>query len=104
MSSSKSSSAKSSSLPSSSASSNARTSITWNHPSQREDGSFLELNEIGGYEIRYRKTTDTQYTRVKLDGNRTNEYIYTGDASGLEFEIAVFDNNGNYSRFIKVAK
>lgn len=62
------------------------------------------MSEIGGYEIRYRKSTDTQYTRVTLNGNRTNEYIYTGDASGMEFEIAVFDNSGNYSRFIKVTK
>ncbi len=100
----KSSSSKSSSLSSSSASSIARTSITWSHPSQRENGSFLELNEIGGYEIRYRKSTDAQYTRVTLNGNRTNEYIYIGDASGMEFEIAVFDNSGNYSRFIKVSK
>ncbi|HEY0892916.1 MAG TPA: hypothetical protein VGE32_07640 [Cellvibrio sp.] len=78
--------------------------ITWSHPNQRENGTFLELEEIGGYEIRYRKPTDSRYTYITLNGNRTNEYAFTGNTLGLEFEIAVFDNRGLYSRFVKVGQ
>lgn len=78
--------------------------ITWSHPNQRENGSFLELEEIGGYEIRYRKPTDSRYTYITLNGNRINEYAFTGNTLGLEFEIAVFDNRGLYSRFVKVGQ
>jgi hypothetical protein len=78
--------------------------INWNHPNQRENGDFLELNEIGGYEIRYRKPTDTHYTYITVDGNHTTEYTFYGEAQDLEFEIAVFDNRGTYSRFAKITR
>lgn len=77
--------------------------ITWNHPSQRENGQFLELDEIRGYEIRYRKATDTRYTYIVINSNRVTEYTHA-NASNTEFEIAVFDTNGIYSRFVKVGQ
>lgn len=77
--------------------------LTWNHPTQRENGQYLELSEIGGYEIRYRKLNDTQYTYVVIKGNNTFEYTPT-NAEDIEFEIAVFDTNGVYSRFVKVTQ
>ena len=77
--------------------------ISWDHPKQRENGQFLELEEIGGYEIRYRKPTDVQYSYITVDNNETNEYTID-DANGLEFEIAVFDINGVYSQFVKVSQ
>lgn len=100
------SSSNSSSRSSSSSSSIALQALTiiWSHPNQRENGTFLELEEIGGYEIRYRKPTDSRYTYITLNGNRTNEYIFTGNTAGLEFEIAVFDSRGLYSRFVKVGQ
>ena len=100
------SSSNSSSRSSSSSSSVALQALTiiWSHPNQRENGTFLELDEIGGYEIRYRKPTDSRYTYITLNGNRTNEYIFTGNTAGLEFEIAVFDSRGIYSRFVKVGQ
>lgn len=106
------SSAKSSSTSSSSSSSSSSSAssigqqavtISWNHPSQRENGVFLELNEIGGYEIRYRKPTDTSFTYITLTGNLTTEYTFVGETKDLEFEIAVFDNRGVHSRFAKIS-
>jgi len=76
--------------------------ISWNHPNQRENGTFLQLDEIGGYQIRYRKPTDTSYTYMTLNGNRTTEYIFSDATQDLEFEIAVFDTTGLYSQFVKV--
>lgn len=98
-----SSSAKSTSSASSSASSQKSVKLTWTHPNQRENGQFLELNEIGGYEIRYRKTTDPRYTYIVINSNRVTEYTQA-NANDTEFEIAVFDSNGVYSRFVKVTQ
>lgn len=78
--------------------------ITWGHPSQREDGSFLELDEIGGYEIRYRKPNGARFTYINLNGNRTTEHVFTGPVKDLEFEIAVFDTLGLYSSYVKITR
>ncbi len=75
--------------------------ITWNHPNQRENGQYLELSEIGGYEIRYRTTADSSFTYVTLAGNEITEYT-PSVIEGLEFEIAVFDTQGIYSKFVKI--
>ncbi|MDR7088648.1 fibronectin type III domain-containing protein [Cellvibrio fibrivorans] len=98
-------SSKSSSASSTASSAAIETiTITWGHPNQREDGSYLELEDIGGYEIRYRKPTGARYTYINLNGNRTTEYIFTGPVRDLEFEIAVFDTTGLYSRYIKITR
>lgn len=98
-----SSSAKSTSSTSSSASSQKSAKLTWTHPNQRENGQYLELDEIGGYEIRYRKSTDSRYTYILINSNKVTEYTHA-DANDTEFEIAVFDTNGVYSRFVKVTR
>ncbi|MEN0037264.1 MAG: fibronectin type III domain-containing protein [Cellvibrio sp.] len=76
--------------------------ITWNHPTTREDGAFLDPDEIGGYEIRYRKASDSRYTYIILNGNRANAYTHKGDKN-TEFEIAAFDTNGVYGHFTKIS-
>jgi hypothetical protein len=67
---------------------------------------FLELDEIGGYEIRYRKPTSTRYTHIIFNGNHTTEYTFGEEMQiqiqETEFEIAVFDTAGLYSRFVRV--
>jgi len=80
--------------------------ISWDHPSQRENGAFLQLEEIGGYEIRYRNPTDKNYTHITLKGNSATEYTFpdTLPVQGVEFEIAVFDTAGLYSQFVKVSQ
>lgn len=80
--------------------------ISWDHPSQRENGAFLQLEEIGGYEIRYRNPTDKNYTHITLKGNSATEYTFpdTLPVEGVEFEIAVFDTAGLYSQFVKVSQ
>jgi hypothetical protein len=88
---------------SSSKASQKSAKITWTHPDARENGQFLELYEIGGYEIRYRKLTDSRYTYIVINSNKITEYTHA-DATDTEFEIAVFDTNGVYSRFVKVTQ
>jgi hypothetical protein len=103
-----SSSVKSSNSSQSSSSSNGPQAVTisWSHPSHRENGLFLALDEIGGYEIRYRKPAATSYKHITLKGNSATEYTFTDeeDSQDLEFEIAVFDTDGLYSQFVKVTQ
>ena len=96
-------SSRSASSVSSSTASQKSAKLTWSHPIKRENGQYLELDEIGGYEIRYRKTTDNRFTYIVINSNQTTEYTHA-DASDTEFEIAAFDTNGVYSRFVKVAQ
>lgn len=102
--SSKSSSSSKASISSKSSSSIGQKPVTisWSPPNQRENGTFLSLDEIGGYEIRYREPTGTLYTYVTLEGSRTTEYTFPKETQDWEFEIAVFDKSGIYSRFVKV--
>jgi uncharacterized protein YxeA len=101
--SSSSSSTKSTSSVSNSAASQKSAKLTWTHPTQRENGQYLELDDIGGYEIRYRKTTDKRFSYIVINNNQTTEYTHA-DVSDTEFEISVFDTNGVYSHFVKVAQ
>lgn len=96
------SSAKSSASTSSKASGSKTVTISWTHPNQRENGKFLELDEIAGYEIRFKKPTDTRFTYLMVSGNTTTELSYTGNLDGAAFEIAVFDINGLYSQYAPV--
>jgi hypothetical protein len=77
--------------------------LTWSHPTARENGDPLGIEEIGGYEIRYKLPTDTQFTYIQIPGNTTTIYMaprITMDTALIE--IAAYDTNGLYSRFVEV--
>ncbi len=71
----------------------------WNIPTQRENGEALAEYELGGYEIRYRKVPDTEFTYITVEALQT-EYLFEWLVGSYEFEIAAFDINGLYSRFV----
>ncbi|QEY11364.1 carbohydrate-binding protein [Cellvibrio sp. KY-YJ-3] len=77
--------------------------LRWNIPSLREDGTTLDISELGGYEVRYRRLTDTEYTYVSVENAYTNELNLAWLEGTYVFEVAAFDKNGLYSRFIKIA-
>ena len=86
-----------SSKNSSSASSIARSSspsqqglrISWVHPTKRENGTFLELDEIAGYEIRFKQNLTNNYTYLVLSGNRITTYPIDLIPANSIIEIAV---------------
>ncbi len=107
----KSSSSKNSSSSSSSTSSSSRASsstsgspktvqLKWRHPTQRANGSYLELDDIGGYEIR--KKTSISISYIKIPGSTTTNYTLTDIAADDKIDIAVYDTNGFYSDFIQI--
>lgn len=98
------SSASSMSSSSSSASSNIVTVagsvlFTWNIPTKRENGEPLYSNELGGYELRYRKLPSMEFTYITIEAWKT-EHIFAWLEGTYEFEIAAFDVNGLYSHFV----
>jgi hypothetical protein len=112
-SSSRSSSSRSSSLAVSSSSSSSsvasssiqprQATIRWSHPTQRENGDYLELDEIGGYEIRVRPSGTAVYTYYPIVGNQTTSYPLNNYLSTMTVEIAVYDTQGLYSQFVTVS-
>lgn len=76
--------------------------LLWSTPTARENGEYLELDEIGGFEIRFKGAADTQYTSVVINDNSVNSYTLTQPAGDLQFEIAAFDTNGLYSNFVSI--
>lgn len=105
-SSSRSQSSKASSVASSSSSSaplvNGDVTIEWFVPTERENGVYLELVEIGGYEIRYKLLSASVFTSVYIqDGSIDSKNLghLIGD---YEFQIATYDVNGLYSEFVSI--
>ncbi len=77
-------------------------SLHWSSPTERENGEYLELNDIGGYEIRFKRPTDASYTRVVINDNRINSYTPASTDASFQYEIATFDTTGLYSNFVSI--
>lgn len=74
--------------------------LNWTPPSKRANGNDLDITELGGYEIRYRRATAENYTFVVIrDAWTTTHYIAWLEGQH-EFEIAAFDDQGLYSNFV----
>ncbi len=107
-SSSKSSSVSSSSAQNSSSSSQAGASVAgpvsfgWFIPNSRENGDYLDASFLGGYELRYKKTSDSAFTSVKIADAWTNYHNFTWLEGTYIFQIAAFDKNGLYSNFVDI--
>jgi len=76
--------------------------LAWRTPDQRENGAYLELDEIGGYEIRYREQGQSSFDTVVIENAYVTDYELDLDEGDYEFSIAVFDVNGLYSRFVNL--
>lgn len=76
--------------------------LKWAVPSARENGEQLATDEIGGYELRYKVDNEADYTSVVVDGGYVNTYYFNHLEGKLTFEIAAYDTNGLYSRFVEI--
>lgn len=98
-----SSSAKSSSSSSkSSTPSTGGVTLEWFIPDARENGEYLELSDIGGYELRYKKVTDTEYTTIFIEDGSVDSYTLNKLNGDYEFSIAAYDTDGLFSEFVTV--
>lgn len=80
------------------ASNTGDTTLIWLTPIQRENGASLSVGELNGFELRYKRQTDTDYTYVELS-KQTLLYIILNLSGDYQFEIAAIDTNNLYSGF-----
>lgn len=74
--------------------------LYWSMPTQRENGTLLDATEIGGYELRYKLRTDSEYTYVQLANGYLDAYYFEYLKGDYVFEIATYDVDGRYSDFV----
>lgn len=102
--------ARSSSAPASSSSSSSSQAsgidgpavIYWSVPTQRENGDYLDITEIGGYKLRYKLASANDFTSITIDSGFTDTYYFDYLQGDYVFEIATFDVNGLYSEFVSI--
>jgi len=78
--------------------------ISWTAPNKRENGTYLNITDIGGYEIRYKNITDANYTYITINDAFKNRYDFAYLVGDYIFQIAAFDKNGVYSPFVDVQR
>lgn len=76
--------------------------INWTPPTHRENGEFLDIAAVGGYELRYKLKNSSQYKSVRISSGYTDSYYFDYLKGNYEFEIAAFDTNGDYSDFVPI--
>jgi len=100
-----SSSSTSNSFSTSSASSSAvdgSVQLFWSVPTQRENGDYLDITEIGGYELRYKLKGEAEYKTIHIADAFTDAYYFNYLKGEYEFQIATFDKAGLYSNFVDI--
>ncbi|MDQ2076189.1 fibronectin type III domain-containing protein [Marinimicrobium sp. ABcell2] len=76
--------------------------LEWVRPTERENGDFLEGEEIGGYEVRYRLPGEEEVQSVMIPDGWVERYEITLISEAYEFEIATYDSEGLYSDFVQL--
>jgi hypothetical protein len=75
-------------------------SLSWDIPTEREDGSSLELFEINGYAIKYGSSEDQMTDSVTVTGAAVTERVISALGSGrYYFAIATIDSDNIQGRF-----
>ena len=76
--------------------------LYWTAPTRRVNGNYLDINEVGGYELRYKLRDQSSFTYVKIPTGFTDSYYFDYLHGDYEFQIAAFDVNGIYSSFVPI--
>ena len=76
--------------------------LSWLAPNQRENGSFLDITEMGGFELRYKLASAANFTYITINDAWTTQHNFTWLEGDYIFQIAAFDKNGVYSNFVDI--
>lgn len=80
-------------------------SLYWSAPSHRINGEDITIEDLGGYEVRYRKLDESGYTRVVIEDPLIEQYhIDALTEADYVFEVAAFDKDGLYSDFVTAVR
>lgn len=73
--------------------------LSWLAPKQREDKTLLDITELGGYQLRYKRSIDKTYTYIIINDPWTRTYNFDWLEGDYVFQIAAFDKLGVLSDF-----
>lgn len=80
-----------------------RVMLKWDVPRYREDGTYLDIADLGGYELRYRKLDEGHFTYVSINDPWKNYYQFRHLDGDYVVQVAAFDRQGHYSKFVPLA-
>lgn len=77
--------------------------LYWETPQERSNGDPLPLDELGGYEIRYRQSADNRFTVLLVRDNSADQYLLKNikNPDSAIIEVAAFDHEGIYSNWVR---
>lgn len=80
----------------------ATVTLYWSAPQERINGDLMAETDIGGYEIRYRNSSNADYTTLLINDSSIDQHSIPdlNNADDYSFEVAVFDTDGIYSDFV----
>ena len=77
--------------------------LRWSVPTERENGEPLAVDDIGGYEIRYRAGDAEEFSSVIVpDGSATSFTLNDLTGANYAIEVAAFDTDGLFSDFVPI--
>lgn len=97
-----SSSSSSSSAPVEAAAVDGTVQLYWDVPTQRENGDYLDITEVGGYELRYKLKGENTFKSIVIKDGFTDAYYFDYLKGDYQFQIATFDTDGLYSDFVDI--
>lgn len=77
--------------------------LYWETPDKRTNDDPLPLDQLGGFEIRYRQSGDSRFTVVLIRDNGTDQYLLKSikNPNSAIIEVAAFDHEGIYSNWVR---
>lgn len=76
--------------------------LYWTVPTRRESGEALDVNDISGYQVRYKLRNKRDFTYINIPSGFTDTYYFDYLKGDYEFQIAAVDVDGLYSRFVTI--
>lgn len=77
--------------------------LRWAVPTERENGEPLAVEDIGGYEIRYRSgDADESNSVIVPDGSATSFTLNELTDAAYTIEVAAYDTDGLFSEFVQI--
>ena len=77
--------------------------VSWDIPTQRENGADLQLSELDGYHIIYQREGSSSPASVYIDSpTQSSEIIHDLEPGDYEFKITAIDTNGLVSEYSQI--
>jgi|GEM_PF-1707564 len=77
--------------------------LYWAPPTQRGDGSTITATELGGFLIKYKSKTDSNYTFIDINDGSAKSRIIANINTDYDVQIAAYDSNQLYSAFVAIS-